>query len=481
MWRAPGHVVTRLVRRQSISVSFRVPFLRTRIAATALLVTVIVSMPANAQIIGGYPLPDPAPGDSTGIRDKPPPEHLLGADLAGSKKQGVALVAEYTGEAAVIASGGNRKGAAYAGQLSIKADVDFGTLAGLDGTSFHVAVVNRHGQNASAAFLDDRLLQVQEIYGGAGDPGTVAHLAYAYGDLALRGGAIDIEVGRLPVTHDFAASPLYCDLLNTIVCGSPRAQVGDPAFTIFPNSTWGARLRFSLNKSLFLMGGVFQVRRIFGGSSGFDWGFSSSNGVLLPIEIDWLPKLGTKALPGHYKVGLTYDSSDHSDRSLDAVIVPFASASSGPPVGSHRSSFYLLADQMMLRTGVGTTDGLVLFGGVVQMNDRAFTLGRIAFGGVHLGGLIEGRRDDAINLLFAYQSINAALTATQHIEAGLGLPLAGGAAGIQTSQEVAELNCNIHVAPGFHLIPDLQYVARPDATAQNRSALVIGLRVSIIL
>lgn len=450
-------------------------------AATAILCLAFAALPANAQIIGGYPLPDPALGDITGIRDKPPTEHLLDADLGGLKAKGIKLVGEYLGEAADIASGGNRRGTAYAGQLEITADLDLGTLAGLNGTSFHVAVVNRHGRSASTEFLGDRLLAVQEIYGGAGRPGTVAHLAYAYGEIPLHGGAVDIEAGRLPVTHDFASSPLYCDLLSTIVCGSPRAEAGDAAFTIFPNSTWGARLRLSLTKSLVLMGGAYQVRSAFGGNSGFDWGFSSSTGVVLPVEVDWLPKFGTQALPGHYKVGVTYDSSDYTDLALDAAGLPFARTGAAPRVGGRRSSYYVLADQMIVRTGAGATAGVVLFGGVVQMNDRAYTLGRIAFGGAHLGGLAKSRPDDAVNLLFGYQRVSAALTATQRIDAAAALPLAGGAPSVQTSQWVAEANYNIHVTSGLHLIPDMQYVTRPDATAHNRSALVLACRISIIL
>ena len=441
----------------------------------------VASCPADAQIIGGFPLPEPVPGDTSGLRDKPPPEHLLGDNLSAWKDKGVSLVTEYTGEAAGVAAGGNRQGAAYAGQLSFKADLDLGKFAGLNGASFHVAVVNRHGRSASTDFLGDRLLAVQEIYGGAGGPGTVAHLAYAYGELVLRGGAVDIEAGRLPVTNDFASSPFYCDLLSTIVCGSPRAETGDSAFTIFPNATWGTRVRLSLTKTIVMMGGAYQVRPAFGGNSGFNWGFSSTTGVMLPAEIDWLPKFGAKALPGHYKIGFTYDSSNYSDLYLDAVGRSFARSGSTPRIGGHRRSFYVLTDQMIARTGQAPTAGVVLFGGFVQMNDQAYTLRQIGFGGAHLGGLIKRRPDDAINVLVGYQSVSHALTTTQRIEAAAQLPLEDGANGVQTSQWVAEVNYNIHVTSGLHLIPDIQYIARPDATAQNRSALIVGGRISIIL
>ena len=449
--------------------------------AAALLAA--AAAPIQAQSIGGFPLPDPAPTDQTGIRDKPPPEHLLSSMAGESKsldKKGVDLLFEYTGEAAGVVAGGDRKGVDYAGQAHIKADFDLQKLAGLNATSFHLAIVNRHGRNAAGDYLQDHLLQVQEIYGGAGGVGAVAHLVYAYGELSLDGGKVDLEAGRLPVSHDFASSPLYCDFLNTIVCGSPHAEVGDPAFTIFPYSTWGARLRVKPTKGLVVLGGAYQVRPKFGGDSGFNWGFSGTTGVLLPLEVDWLPTFGADALPGHYKIGVTYDTSNYSDLLLDGAGRPFALSGAPPRRRGGRSSAYVLADQMVARAGKGSTSGVVLFGGLVQMDEDSDKIGRILFGGAHLNGVIAARPKDSINLLAGHQSVSDALTATQRLQAAAGRPLQGAPAGIQTSEWLAEANYDAHVTSGLHLIPDLQYIGRPDATAANRSALVAGLRVAVV-
>lgn len=442
---------------------------------------IAAALPTAAQEIGGYPLAD-QPQGTPNINMKSPTEHLLhGADSPWERLRaaGIDLTLQYTGEGAAVAIGGNRRGAAYAGQLALKADADFAKLAGWSGVSTHAAIVNRHGHNASADYLNDGLFQAQEIYGAGG--GVVAHLVYAYGEIALGHGAVDIEAGRLPVAHDFASSPCYCDDLSTVVCGSPHALPGDPAFTIFPFSTWGGRVRVKAVSSFAVQAGVYQVRPKFGGETGFNFGGSGTTGAFFPVELDYLPKFGRAKLPGHYKLGFTYDTSDYADRLAGPDGLPFVLT--GLPARSHpgRASGYALADQMVVRTGEGPTDGIVLLGGYIRFDARTSPLSDLAFGGVHAKGILAARRKDALNLLIGYARTSGVLAQTQRLDLDLGLRFANGAAGVRSREIVFEADYNIHVVEGFHLAPDVQYVDRPGAMTVNRSATVLGLKVDLIL
>lgn len=445
----------------------------------AAVVTVVLTAitAAHAQEIGGFPLPDATVGSD--IHDKPPPEHLLGSlqKPGAIDVPGVSLLLEYTGEAADIAAGGNRKGMDYAGQLHLKADFDLDRIADLSGASFHVTLINRHGRNASKDYLGDTILQAQEIFGGT--HGAIVHLVYAYAELARGNGAFDLMAGRLPVTHDFASSPLYCEFLNTLVCGSPRATVGDPAFTIFPNSTWGGRLRLKPRSDVALQAGVFQVRPEFGGKSGFDWSFAGT-GAYFPLELDYLPKLGKAGLPGHYKLGVSYDTSNYPDLFRNIAGLPIAISSLSARQHGGRTSYYALADQMLVRTGTGGTSGVVVFGGYVYLDERTARVASIAFAGVHALGLVPKRAHDSVNLLIGSVGASASLVRAQSLDVLLGQPLAGGAVGVESHEHIVEANYDAQIVQGLHLIPDLQFVSRPGATTANQSALVGAVRVDVI-
>ena len=85
----------------------------------------------------------------------PSVEHLLG-DLGGLrtrlKDRGVYLLLDGITEFAGNVSGGTRKGATFANQVALEADIDWQRLAGITGLSTHVIAVNRSGSNTSRLF-----------------------------------------------------------------------------------------------------------------------------------------------------------------------------------------------------------------------------------------------------------------------------------------------------------------------------------------
>jgi len=419
------------------------------------------------------------PGDTSG---KPPEEHLLG-DWGGERTAlhdaGLDLTVKYTGETAAIVSGGARKGIDYAGQIEIKAAADLGRLAGLNGLSLHMTVINRHGRNASADFLDDHVFQVQEIYGGGGDVGV--HLVSFYAQQKFPKDKIDLEGGRIPVGNDFANSPLNCDFMTDAICGSPHSLPAKGAFTIFPNSTWGGRLKVKPLSDIYVEAGAYQVRPLFGGRSGFDWSGSGTTGAYFPVEIGYEPSIGAAMLVGHYKLGATYDTSTYPDLYFDAAGDPIAF--SGLPGRPHqgRGSVYVLADQMLARAGKGPTDGIIVMGGYVHSSPATSPLEDLAYAGVLASGVVPGRPKDAIGLLVIGVKVSGALEGTQELEAMRNLPLMNMADGVQTRETVIEANYDIHVVDGFHLMPDFQYVIRPGAATRFPNAVVIGLKVGLSL
>ena len=407
------------------------------------------------------------------------PEHLLG-DWGGLRTdllaKGVNLNLGYVSETAAVVAGGQRQGVDYAHSIDLKTDIDMQTLVGLSGFSLHVAMVERAGRDASADFMGDHVFEVQEIYGGGGD--VAAHLAYLYAEQSLAGGAVDIEAGRLIVGDDFAESPLYCEFMSHANCPTLRDLGVTTGFTTYPDGTWGARVKIAPGDELALKAGLYQVRPLFGGRSGFDWFGSGSTGVILPMELDWTPRLGPDRLVGHYKLGLAFDSSSYPD--LDVVAGP-------PRQGRGRTDGYILGDQMLKRTGPNGTDGIILLAGYSRSDPNTSVIEELAYVGLLADGIVPGRSDNSVGVQVMSFHVSNQLAAAQAFQLANGLPLSSGLMGapspgaVQGEETDIEVRYGFRIREGFHLMPDFQYVIHPNATTRYPDAAVIGLRVTLAL
>jgi len=116
------------------------------------------------------------------------------------------------------------------------------------------------------------------------------------------------------VGEDF--SSFSCTFMNLTFCGSqPGNLVGDYWYN-WPVSQWMARLKVS-HGDLYAQTAVYQVnprnlkKDFFGHTKG-------GTGVLVPGEIGWSPRIGSRELIGSYKVGGWYTNVDADDVFLDA-------------------------------------------------------------------------------------------------------------------------------------------------------------------
>ena len=189
----------------------------------------------------------------------PSVEHLLG-DLGGLRTRledrGVCLLLDGITEFAGNVSGGTRKGATFANQVALEADIDWQRLAGVTGLSTHVIAVNRSGSNTSRLF-GDNLLPVQEIYGAGGN--VAVHLVSAYAQWTASDRVLDIAVGRMNVESDFASSPLYCNYMDNALCDDPKAlPAGDIGHSAYPDAVWAARVRARPTLTTYVQTGVYE-------------------------------------------------------------------------------------------------------------------------------------------------------------------------------------------------------------------------------
>ena len=396
-------------------------------------------------------------------------------------KYGIEVLLDVTSEFAGNVKGGVDKVSTFANQVGFEADVNWQKLAGIYGLSTHVVIVNRSGSNASAGF-GDLIIPVQEIYGSGGD--VLLHLVYAFAEENLLNGRINITAGRFPTSIDFAASPLYCNFMNNDLCGNPKALPGNIGFSSYPDNVWAGRIRVWPTLTTYVQVGVFEVnKKIYAYPrfrSGFNWGTDGGSGAYLPIEAAWEPRFGPDHLPGHYKVGFGYDTSNYADVFADAS--GNAAALTRRPFRSDhgRSQVWALFDQMFLRQGKGDSDGIALFGGAVHNETQNSVYAEEYFLGLLDGGFWKARPQDTIGILFGYNTVSGRLGKAQALDLELGVPIAGTVVpGIQTHEMILEANYDIHVYRGVNVQPEFQYVFRPNAQGNIRDAAVLGFKAHV--
>lgn len=422
-----------------------------------------------------------APSDAPAPAAAPVPasgDYLFG-DWGGLRTElhniGIDVGLDWVSEVAGNVSGGMKQGTTYAGQVAIQADIDWEKLAGIKGFSTHIGIVNREGASDSALF-GDKLLAVQEVYGGAGD--VLVHMAYTYAEQSLFNGRLDIKLGLMPVLNDFDASPLYCNFMSGSVCGNPKQlYAGDAGLSIYPDGVWGTRVRVRPTAQTYIQVGLYQVNQGLYGpayNSGLDLDGSLNSGVEVPVEVAYEPLVGPQAMPGHYKLGFAYDSSTNAEYLTSA-----GALMSGVDGSGNKTNYWLAMDQMVHRNGPGSGDGIILLGGYIHSDPRLSPYADQVYVGALDRGFWPSRPQDTIGVLFDYQHVSGQLADEQMLDEQYGLPLANGANGVQTNEEVLEINYDIHVFRGISFQPDFQYIFHPNAQSNIPNAAVFGFKSHI--
>jgi porin len=111
-----------------------------------------------------------------------------------------------------------------------------------------------------------------------------------------------------------------------------------------------------------------------------------------------------------------------------------------------------------------------LFGMATASDPKTETF-RFFYAGAFYQGTFPHRDDDFVSLLFAHGKYNPRLTRFQEDRNSV----APGTIGIQSYENVVELDYGIAVAPWLEVRPNLQYVIRPGGTGTIPNAFVTGL------
>jgi porin len=379
---------------------------------------------------------------------------------------GINLRAHFTTESAANPSGGKYHTARYTQQIGFGIDFDLHRMLKIPDAAIQVTLTENAGRSLSADAIGNQFA-VQELY-GAGQNFRLAEMNY---EQDLFSHKVTVELGWSPVGDHFAGLPAFCEFQNGVICGHANAMTTDSGAHNFPTAEWGARINMRPKVDFYVETGIYQVNPDEGDSdAGFNLSFRST-GMFLPIEVGWSRGRASGELPGDYKVGGYYNSSDTPDLLKD--VNGISAGLSGAPFELHngRSGAYLLADQMVFRERPGSNRGLTV-GAMVTIGDSSTAKYRYSWmAGGHYQGTFRGRDKDVVSCMFAYVRTNSRLTQYQQdVNA-----VAPGSIGVQSFESIAEIDYGLQVKPWLRIRPNLQYIINPAGTGKIANAFVIGL------
>ncbi|EKM99826.1 MULTISPECIES: carbohydrate porin [unclassified Acidocella] len=373
------------------------------------------------------------------------------------KEAGLTFKGFYDGNFADAVSGGKRTGNGYAQQLGIGVDADMGKLFGLEGGTLSVGFNQRQGRSVSSDFIGNRLA-VQEVY-GAGETLRVTELSYTQN---FAHGLVQTKAGFYPMGNDFAGIEDGCDFMNVGFCAHAQNLPASSGWSDYPTGKWGGRIKLSPTPSLYIETGIYDVNPgYYQKNNGLKVSTSGSTGALIPLEAGYKVNLG--GLPGLYKVGAYYDTSDA------------ASVTNASDMQSGRYGFYAIANQMLVSFG-GPKRGLIAIG-MVSYSDPSTAL----FQGSVLGGLIAqgpfaARPQDFIDVGYVRAILNKRVVdAKEAANATL--------TNLSTGEGVLEIGYGFQATPWLQIHPNVQYVMDPGTFSYSHipNAWAFGLQVKATL
>jgi porin len=387
-------------------------------------------------------------------------------------EEGVKFNVGYTSEVAHNTSGGTDHLTRHSDQWLLGTELDLGKLWGWQGGKFHIDITDRNGRNLTSEAGLGAFQQVQEVYGR----GQTWRLTNFFLAQSLLDDRLTLKFGRMNIGGDFAA--FSCDFQNLTFCGSQPGNLVGSYWTNWPVSVWAGVARLDTSAHTYLQLGVYQVNPNYVDDSyAVRKGLRPNNpdgttGALIPVEFGWSPSV--HGLPGSYKVGAWYNTSDSRDLMLDQHRQPLGSSEVGALQRDGAYGGYINFQQQV--TGSAGGKGVTVFLNASQADKfTAATDNQVALGMEYKG--VFDRPRDMVGLAVGATHGNARFANYQRTWNRLH---ADRATVVNDGYEyAAEAFYSWSPLPSVSIRPNLQYVMHPGGASQNDNAVVVGLKTSI--
>ncbi|NIE65958.1 carbohydrate porin [Burkholderia sp. Ax-1719] len=434
-----------------------------------------------------------APAAPPGLWDRA----TLFGDMGGLRPwlgdRGISFGLQETSEYLNNLSGGVHRSGAYDGLTEMSVGVDTQKAFGLPGGIFNVSALQIHGSNLTQR----NLLALQPASGIEADSTTrLWELWYQQG---FAGGKADVKIGQQSLDQEFMTSQYANTFMNATfgwpVLPSVDMPAGGPAY---PLSALGVRLRAMPSDTWTVLAGVFDGNPSGNGSgdpqklNAHGTNFNLHDGALFIGEVQYAlnpaPSDASAAkpsgLPGTYKVGFWYDTTQFADQRFDNTGLSLANpASTGVP-RMHKGDYgvYAVADQMIWRPAADSPQSLGVFARVMAAPGDRNLVDLAVNAGVSLKAPFKGRDNDVVGLAVGYAQIgsHAQDLASDTAAVTPGYPS-------RSAETVLEATYQYQVAPWWQMQADFQYLFRPaggipdpqNAARRVGDEAIVGVRTTI--
>lgn len=383
-------------------------------------------------------------------------------DLA---QHGVNLTGDYVSETAGVLSGGQSYGTRYAQQIRLGATFDLNRLFNADHAgTIQLSINDRRGRSTSADLVGNRL-PIQEVYGG--EYTRLSEFSYTN---TLFTPQLQYKLGWLAMGNDFGGLSILTNFMNAGFCAHPLSLSGGSGWGNYPNAHLGGELKYTFNDSWALQTAVFNVNPTQNSesSNAFKPFVPGTTGYIVPIELIYN---FNSALPGQYKLGYYYDSSnvariDQPDRRADK-----------------RWGAYVLADQTIWQSASLRSQNLHVFGQATTTDEATSPFRHWYSAGLVLNGPFESRPNDAIAIGYgrAVYNQHSRDNAVDSLRAKDELAQAEMVNGLDIGEQLVEMTYNLQATPWLSVRPSVQYIKEPGAFSNKeiKDTWVAGVQVKV--
>ena len=241
-------------------------------------------------------------------------------------------------------------------------------------------------------------------------------------------------------------------------------------------SQWATELKLSLKGLGYVQIGAFDVNSNYlQNKYSMDlWRPGNSSGVLVPVEVGWLPTFGD-GLRGSYKFGAWYNSSTAPDVVENVYGQPL-SINGGPPLMRH-GQYGAYVNFLQELTAPSPDRGLSVFFNATYADRRTSTQDNQITAGLLYKGPFEFRPSDELGFAIGRSHVNSRI-ADVETQLNAANPRS---VGVQGSEYAAEFFYGVHVNRWLDLRPNVQYVVQPGGIARNTNDVIVGLKLSVNL
>lgn len=359
------------------------------------------------------------------------------------------LGAVYNLDLVGVSHGAGGSGSDVLGKLLVSADLDLSQVSKWNGATAHVSGLAVHGGRPN-----DRVGALQGV-----DNIEVARrrvkLYEAWLDQSLAGGKVSLRGGLYDVNTEFdVTDSAGVFLAPAFGIATEIAATGPAGPSIFPSTALAARVQVRPAQDWTVrVAAVNAQAGTLGDPGGVDTHFDA--GAILFAETAWTGR-------GKVAVGAwRYTKRQPDLREVDAA---------GEPRGARSQGVYLTAEQPLMGGGEDATGPKVTAFVRAGLSDGDTTPFRASGAvGVNAAGVVPGRPEGVLGVGFNWAEVSRKY---RRNSADDGVPLGH-------RESTLELTYADQLGEHLTVQPDLQLVFRPGADPGARTAVVVGLRLTV--